>query len=510
MFNNKERNSNILRISIVSTAASIIHIVVQFLYRTLFLIILSKEYLGIEGLFSNVIQVLSLAELGVGAVIAYKLYEPIKNNNVEKVAALMNFYRKIYFLVAMVVLTIGIVLLPFLKFLVKDAGEIPSNVNFYFVYLLYLLQSVSSYFFTYKQTLLTADQRGDILALFTAGSTLFKMIIQIIVLKVTKDYQFMLVIGILCGIALNWLFSEYITKQYPIIWNKNADMDEELKKSVFKDLKSMLCHKIGGTALGATDNIVLSAFVGLGQLGIYSNYSLILSSINKILNKLLGNFTASLGNACLSMDDNKLYRFYEKLLMVNHIIANIITVCVYILINPFIAVWQDSSMVFGKNVVILICVCFYTSADRIINNSFIDACGLFRKDMVRPLIECFINVAASIIFTLQWGIVGVFLGTVLSHLCTVWWRGPYLLYKYIFKRKIWRYWFLYFRNVLLMIVESIMIQKILVVPICNYKQWVLQGVITFCIVAVVNFIVYWEVFILGWQKIRNRVIQNKK
>lgn len=509
MFNNKERNSNILRISAVSTAASIIHIVVQFLYRTLFLVILSKEYLGIEGLFSNVIQVLSLAELGIGAVIAYKLYEPIKSNDVVKVALLMNFYRKIYLFVAMIVLAIGIVLLPFLKFLVKDVREIPGNVDFYFVYSLYLFQSVSSYFFTYKQTLLAADQRGDILALFTTGSTIFRMILQIIVLQVTKDYQFMLATGILCGIVLNWLFSEYITRKYPIIWDKNADMDEEIKKSFFKDLKSMLCHKIGGTALGATDNIVLSALVGLGQLGIYSNYSLILSSINKILNKLLGNFTASLGNASLSMDNNKLYSFYEKLLMINHMIANIITVCVYILINPFIAIWQDGSMVFGSNVVVVICVCFYISADRIINNSFIDACGLFRKDVIRPLIECFINVVASIMFTLQWGIVGVFLGTVLSHLCTVWWRSPYLLYKYIFDKRIWRYWFLYFRNVFLVIAESIIIQESFMLTIDSYQQWILQGIITFCIVATVNFIIYWKLFISGWSKIMKRIAQNR-
>lgn len=504
MFNKSERNKNIMRISAVSTIAAIIHIIVQFLYRTLFLKVLTKEYLGIEGLFSNVIQVLSLAELGIGTIISYKLYEPIQNNDTKMVASIMNFYRKIYALVALVVFTVGIVLLPFMKFLVKDGGEIPSDVNFYFLYLLCLFQSVSSYFFAYKQTLLAADQKGDILALFTIGGVIVKTIVQMIILKITKNYQLMLGVAILCGVVMNWLFSIYISRKYSEVWDKNARIDKNLKKSIFLDMKAMLCHKIGGTALESTDNIVLSSFLGLGQLGIYSNYTMILRSVKTILDRLLGNFTASIGNACLLMDTNQIYEFYEKLLIINHIIANMATVCIYVLINPFIGVWQDYSMVFDINITILICACFFLNADRIISCSFTNACGLFTRDKFRPLIECFINVAASILLTLKYGISGVFLGTMLSHFCTVGWREPYLLYKYYFKREIWRYWFLYVRNVILMIIESIVIKKFLMLFVDSYTMWLCQGVIAFGVVVMLNGIVYRNLFMMLWIKLVNK------
>lgn len=500
MFNKSERNKNIMRISVVSTIAALIHIIVQFLYRTLFLKILTKEYLGIEGLFSNVIQVLSLAELGIGTIISYKLYEPIQNNDTKMVASVMNFYRKIYGLVAMVVLVAGIALLPFMKFLVKDGGEIPSDVNFYFVYLLCLFQSVSSYFFAYKQTLLIADQKGDILALFTIGSIIFKTIVQMIILKMSKNYQLMFGVAILCGIVMNGLFSIYISRKYLEVWDKNAQIDKTLKKSIFSDIKAMLCHKIGGTALESTDNIVLSSFLGLGQLGIYSNYTMIMKSVKTILDRLLGNFTASIGNACLLMDKKQIYEFYEKLLIINHVIANIATVCIYILINPFIGIWQDFSMVFDINITILICICFFLNADRIISCSFTNACGLFTRDKFRPLIECFINVTVSILLTLKYGISGVCLGTVLSHFCTVGWREPYLLYKYFFRRKIWQYWFLYVRNVILMIIESVIIKKFLMLNVDSYIMWLCQSMIVFGVVVMVNAIAYRNLFMMLWKK----------
>lgn len=510
MFNNRGRNGNIIRISIISAGASAVSIIVQFLYRTLFLMILSKEYLGIEGLFTNILQVLSLAELGIGTVISYRLYTPIQEYNVKEVAALMGFYRKVYIIVAIVILIAGIILLPFLKLFIKDASEIPSDINFYFIYILYLIQSVSSYFFTYKQTILAADQKGDILALFMIGKVIVQTVIQIIILKITRNYQFMLIIAILIGIVWNWLLSLYISHKYSAVFDIQVRIDEENKRTVFKDMRAMLCHKIGGTALGATDNLVLSAFVGLGQLGIYSNYSLILTSLNKVLNQLLGNFTASLGNAFILMDDNELYEFYEKLLLVNHIIANVATICVYILINPFIRVWQNNDMTFEAKVVILITICFYLNAVRIINCSFTNACGLFEKDIIRPLIECIINAVISVLFTLKLGIIGVFLGTVISHLCTVWWREPYLLYKYIFKRKVEKYWYLFFKNLMFIILEVIIIKKNFEIVITNYFQWIVQGIITFCVVLIGNVVINYRLFIRIGKKITSYIFDTKE
>lgn len=235
MFNNKTREKNIARISIVSAFGSCANMIIQFMYRTFFLYILTVEYLGIEGLFSNVIQVLSLADLGIGITIAYKLYEPIKDNSIEQVAALMHFYKKLYTIIAGVVLTVGVLIIPFLSFFVKDSNEIPDDINLCLVYLLFLGQSISSYFFSYKQTLLTADQKGDIVILFNLLSLFIKTVFQLIILEITKNYQIMLASAIIITIVLNWGFGIFITRKYREIFKTHVKISTKTKQEFIKE-----------------------------------------------------------------------------------------------------------------------------------------------------------------------------------------------------------------------------------------------------------------------------------
>lgn len=490
MFNRESRKKNILKISFTSAITSGVNIVFQFSYRTVFLYILSKEYLGIEGLFANVINVLSLAELGIGVVIGYKLYEPIKNNNIIDTAALMNFYKKIYRCIAVMVAVLGLIMLPFLKYLVKDSSEIPDNVNLYVVYFLYLFQSISSYFFTYKQTLLTADQKGDIVVGYTFFNSTLKIVVQLVVLAVTKDYQLMLGIAILLNLLMNGTFSLYITKRYSEVFAIDAEIDKETKKSIYHDMRATMCHKIGGVLVGSTDNIILSACVGLGQLGIYSNYSLIIECVKKVLNQFLGNFTASLGNAYLSNSKQENYQIYKKFLIINFMFANIVSVCVYVLINPFIALWQGKDMILGQATLIVIVLQFFVQVVRIINISYTNACGLFNRDMARPIIEVAINLSTSIVLALNYGMIGVFIGTNVSYLCTVFWREPYLLYKYAFQENIKEYWVMYIKNFVLMIFECFIIDVFLKIDIDNFLKWILQSIITLSVSIILTGVFY--------------------
>lgn len=467
MFNIKTREKNIKKIAMTSAFTSCANVIIQFIYRTIFLNILTKEYLGIEGLFSNVIQVLSLAELGLGTIISYKLYEPIKNNKAQEVAGLMQFYRKIYTLIAITILVIGFLFLPFLKFLIKDLNEIPSDVNLYLVYLLFLGQSVSSYFFTYKQTLLTADQRGDKVILFNLGITFAKTVIQLLVLVATKKYQIMFVASIIVNIILNGIFSIYITQKYKVIFSIDFKIDIETKNDIFQGAKAMFIHRIGGTVLGVSDNIVMSVFSGLGQLGIYSNYSLIFSNLNKLLCHLLGNFTATIGNAYISLSKEESYKLYNKFLKINLLLANLTAIGIYVFINPFIQLWQGENMVLDKNIVTMLVLSYYLEVARIINTSFTNACGLFKRDILRPIIEASINIIVSIVLAWRYGMIGVFIGTIVSCLLTVWWREPYLLFKYAFYRKIKYYWFEYTKYTLALVLECILYDKVIAVHI-NY------------------------------------------
>ena len=494
LFNQRSRSKNMLRISTFSTIASIINILVQFVYRTLFLSILTKEYLGIEGLFSNIIQILSLTELGIGTIIAYRLYGPLEEKNIERVSAIMEFFRKTYFLIAIVITTLGVLIIPILKYLIKDHTEIPTNVSLYIVYILFLSQSISSYFFTYKQTILIADQRGEIVAIYNTFTTLLKSIVQIGGLYVTHDYQFSLFASILIGIILNWGFSLYIDRLYKDIFAYRSQISAHLKKEIFYDLKATLCHKIGGVISTSTDNLILSTFVGLGKLGVYSNYTLIIEAVKKIIIQALGNFTASIGNATLQMDREKYYMFYEKLLIINFCCVDITSICLLVLINPFIKLWQGDDMIFSFYLVAVIVACYYINTVRLINISFTNASGLFAKDIVRPLIEDALNLILSIYLVREYGIIGVFAGTIISHLLTVGWREPLILYKYLFQKKISRYWFLYFKNLCVICVSYVLLQFGFHFDLHNYFQWTIQAIISSAVTFVILMIFFYGNF----------------
>lgn len=468
-----------VRISIFSTLASGISIIIQFSYRTFFLMILSKEYLGIEGLFSNVIQLLSLAELGIGTIISYRLYKPLEERNIEQVSVIMFFFQKVYLIIAIVVTVLGVLLIPILKYLIKDINEIPSDVSLYVVYILFLSQSIASYFFTYKQTILVADQRGDIVAIYNTITSLIKTILQIVILNITHNYQIVLFGSIFISIVLNWLFSSYIEQLYREIFANKVQISSELKNEIFHDLKATLCHKIGGIVSTSTDNLVLSAFVGLGKLGIYSNYTLILDAVKKVIMQALGNFTASVGNAGIQMKGEEYYRFYEKMLVLNFFFTDVTSICILVLINPFIELWQGVDMVFSFTEVIVIVGCYYINTIRLINISFTNAAGLYIKDMLRPLIEDAINLIISIFLTINCGMIGVFIGTIISHILTVGWREPLILYRYSFKKSVSRYWFLYIKNFCVTITVFILIRFIFSCNVRNYFQWIFHAIISF-------------------------------
>lgn len=444
MFNQQEKTVNSMRASVLGVANQLLKIIFEFVYRTVFLLILSKEYLGLNGLFTNILSVLSLAELGIGTAIVYRMYKPIREEDIDKVAAIMAFYKKVYRIISMIVLGIGLLLMPFLRFFIKDTAEIPADVNLYVIYALYLLQSVSSYLFVYKQSLLSADQRGDLISLFTIVLNAVRYAVQIIVLFATRSFTLVLGVGIVSQIVVNYSISLYVTKRYREVFSRHVTLEKDLKKAILHDTKIMLCHKIAGTVVLATDNLLLSMFIGVGVLGIYSNYSLIIVAVNGLITQLLSAFVSSIGQLCLGDDLERQRKIYYNLLFANFWISSFCAISLFVLLNPFIEVWQGSDMLLAQSVVLTLCVSSFLTNNRSITLAFINATGLFAKDFWRPLLEAAINLIASILLVKTLGIIGIFLGTIISSVCTIFWREPYLLLHNILKQNMLKYWWKYF------------------------------------------------------------------
>ena len=445
VFNTNNRTDNSIKTSFWGVLRSVVEILLAFVYRTIFIKVLGADYLGLNGLFTNILQVLSLAELGVTTAIVFRFYKPISDNNFIRVGKLMNYLKKVYIYIAIFILVVGLLISPFIKFFISDTSIVPADINLYFIYILYLINTVSSYLFVYKQSILSADQRGYIISLFGILMSLIKYVVQIILLLFYKNYTATLFAGILISVIFNFLFSFWTEKKYKFVFNVKEELSKEDKTEIFNDTKAVMFHKVGATVKLSTDSIILSKYVSLVSAGIYSNYSMIISGLQTIIGMLLGNFVSSVGNAHVKLSKEDNYNIYKKLLFINFWISTVVIVCSYLLINDFINLWIGPDFLFDRFTLIMLCVQFYIFISRQINISYTNGCGLFTKDRYRPIIEAVLNLIISIIGVKILGIVGVFIGTVISSIATVFWREPVILYKEEFKKPVYKYWLLYFK-----------------------------------------------------------------
>lgn len=440
VFNEKKRSTNVVKSASIGVITNVIKVAIGFGYRTLFLKILTAEYLGVNGLFSNILQLLSLAELGVTTAIIYRFYDPIKEGDVQKVGRLMNFFQKVYMVIAAVIMVAGIALMPFMPHLINDADTVPADINLYVVYVLFLLNTVSTYLFSYKLLLLNADQRNYQFSIIETLTVFVRYFSQALVLIISRNYTMSLAIGISATIIANWGFSRWVTSQYKEVFRVKDSIDIADRRNIFKDTRACMYHKVGAVVLTGTDSAVLTKMVSLAAAGLYSNYSLIILSVQSAMSQLLGNYASSIGNARLSLEGHEYYSVYRKMLFFGLWISSLTATCIFVTVDDFIYVWLGKEYVFTAATTAALCIQYYMEVSSYINMSFINASGLFVKDRARPIIQSVVNLIVSIILARHIGIPGVFIGTIVSSLITVFWRVPYLLYRYDFKRRSTDYW----------------------------------------------------------------------
>lgn len=446
VFNHQGRVKNSMKISAANLTYQILTMILNFAYRTIFIKVLVIEYLGLNGLFTDILHILSLAELGIGSSIAFRLYKPISNDNVVEVAQLMNFYKNVYRVIALVVTVIGLSIMPFLPYIIKDAANtLPQDVNLYVLYAVFLAQSVSGYFFAYKQTLLTSDQRGYVLTLFNIGSNIIKFAGQVAVLFVLKNYLFTLVFTIGWTIISNIIISIFVTKKYKEVFAIKEKLPKEQRNEIIKDTKALMLHKIGSTILTSTDSIIISAMIGLATNGVFSNYVMIINVIKSVFNQVMTGAGAGFGNLCASGDKEKIKRVFKNYHFLSLWISGFFNIGLMCMLNPFIEIWlNDPQFLMEEGIVALIIFSTYLVLCRTGTTTLINASGLFRKDKFRPLIEAGLNLVISIVATYFLGLYGVYIGTIASCLLTAFWREPLICYKYIFEEKPTQYWKEYF------------------------------------------------------------------
>lgn len=500
-FNKNSRRKNMFLASGVGVATDAIKVLMGFGYRTLFLYCLSVDYLGINGLFSNVLQVLSLADLGISTAIVYRFYAPISNNDIEKVGQLMNFFGRIYRVIAIAILGFGMMLMPFLHCVINEADKVPADINIYVIFLLFLTQTVSSYIFVYKITILSADQKNHVVNIINFISVFFSYVLQISVLILTKDYTMTLAVGIMSNLAVNYASSVWAEKQYKEVFSVESMLPYIERKQIFDDVKALMYHRVGTVVLTGTDSLVLTRMVSLAATGLYSNYAMIIMNLQNLFGKLFGNYVSSIGNAKINLSHKEYYELYLNINLLNSFVACFFTVGVYTCIDDFIKIWLGNEFVLGPVMSAWLALQFYMSISGITNGVYTNASGLFVKDRYRPLIESFLNLSVSIFLAARYGIVGVIAGTVISNMLTVGWRVPYILYKYDFyEESVYDYWKINLSFLMYAVIISagiLFLKYHMMVDNMSITIWVLEGGVSMLL----------TIFITGYGHWRNRYLQ---
>ena len=428
----RSRTENSIINSAMSIVTQVLTVVLNFAVKTVFIKMLNDEYLGVNGLFTNIITMLSLADLGIGIAIPYSLYKPLAKKDEHKINVLMNFYKKVYTIIGIAVLLIGLSLTPFLGLIIKD---IPKNVpHLSLIYILFVIHSASSYFFVYKKFLIDSDQKGYITSriIFTFSTLL--SIIQIILLVTTKNYILFLLSSIILVIIQNIYISSKANKLYPFIKNKTDEkLEKEDMEGIKKNVSSLFIYKVGTVIMNGTDNIIISKFIGLIIVGFYSNYVLIINSITTVLNQIFNAITSSIGNLVVTTNKKRSKEVYDNLNFANFWLYALFGVCIIVLINPFINIWIGKKYVMGFSIVFLLVLNFYVLGMQSVTNSFRNAYGLFWIAKYRPIIMVIINIVISVVLVQFIGIEGVLIGTLVSRLVTTAWLDPYIVHKYGFE-----------------------------------------------------------------------------
>lgn len=457
--NNESRIKNSTRNAIVGIGGQIFIVFINFFSRSIFIRFLSEDYLGVNGLFSNILTILALAELGVGNAIVYNMYKPIAENDEKKLKALMNLYASAYRIIGCFITVMGISIIPLLKYIIKDSRGI-ENINI--IYVLFLLNTIVSYFYAYKRSIISADQREYINSIYKYLFMFIRTIIQILILYLTQNYLLYLGIQVICTILENISLSIKADKLYPFIKDKHQEkLSHEEKKSIFSNIKALVVYKISSALLDGTDNIIISALISVKSVGILSNYNLIIGSISMIVSQISGALTASIGNVGSKEDKNKQIDVFNLVLFIHFMVYSFTSICLLLLLNPFINIWLGEKFLFNGSIIIILVLNYYIYGMQSVVWTYRSTMGLFIYGKFRPVASAIINIVVSVILARYIGVLGVLLGTTITRITTNVWYDPIIIFKYGFKRNVFLYYKTYFKYFITLIIMIILTGSIL-------------------------------------------------
>ncbi|MCS8594987.1 transporter [Leuconostoc citreum] len=449
--NNSSTLKNIFKNGSIAGTTFLLSTIMSFAVRTFFVKNLGEAYLGLNGVFSSVIQMLSLTDLGMEAAFSFVLYQPIAQNDKSSVVKIIRTFKKVYETVGLIVLGVGLALIPFLSVIIGKQGNNLNNVLL--IYGLFLANSVGSYFFTYNRTLLNSDQRNYVITLISFFVNLLGNILQIITLIYFKSPVIFALIMFCTTMTSNFLINLSVKKYYPFVFKKyskkNLKLDKVTKIILIKNSIGGLSNKIGSMVVFASDNILISIFVNLSTVGLYANYTMITNNLSGLINRMIQPMTASIGNM-KETSDEQILQFFKKFNLIVYSVPLFMAPQLFILLRPFIQWWIGGTYVLSQEITLLIVINLTLQIFRLPSLTFIDAYGLQWVQKWKSIFESIVNVLFSLILLIVFnmGLEGILLGTIISTLVTVSWYEPYIVLKHAIKDDTTGFIFNYLRGLI--------------------------------------------------------------
>lgn len=407
------RSEKVIKNGMWGSIYQLITILLGFVSRTVFIRCLGAQYLGISGLFTNILTIFSLTELGFSSAISFHLYRQLADNNQKEISGIMNFYKGVYRAVAFIILVLGCSLIPLLQYIIKES---PFDIEYIrLVYFIYVFKSVSTYFFSYNFTLIQADQKKYLLTKIDIILHVIISVVNIFTLIIFRNYIIYLVTEIVIGILGNFLKTLRVKKEYPYL-NKNEKLSKKSRKKIWKDVSNIFAGKVSNVIVTSTDNLLISSIINVTAVGLYSNYSMIITYITNFLTQFTSATQASLGNLLAQESKEYSYTVLKRLTTILYFVTSFCTVSLVVLLNPFITAWIGEKYLLNFPIVLICVINFYIQIMKTPMWFSVGGLGYFKEDRNIAIYGAISNLLVSIIAANYLGLFGIFFGTAFSQI----------------------------------------------------------------------------------------------
>lgn len=478
------RSQYVVRNTAVTLLTQLVKNVLGFLSRTAFIWVLGKELLGINSLFTEILAMLSFAELGIGNAFVYSLYKPLAERDNVKLGTLMRLYAKAYKGIGLLIGVLGLCLLPFLKMLVGDVAVDDSLL--YTIFLMYVFNTAVSYFFVYKTSLIVADQKNYIVLIAQEGFHAVQVAVQVVILLLTGNYVLFMAITVVCTIGTNVFLAHKADKMYPFLLEKMVKpLSAEERDEIVANVKSLVVYKLGSTVLGGTDSIFISAIINVVTVGFYSNYKLLVDLFTSLGSQVVSSITASVGNVNASEGKERKEAIFDGLLCASAWFFGLSAVGLLLLSNDFIRLWIGTDYVLDVASVAAIVGAFYVNNMHHACFVYRNTAGLFVYGKYIPVIASVLNIGLDVALGMWIGLPGIFLATIIARMLTYEIVDPLIIYRRVFGKSVLTYYWNYLKYTAIVAAAGVACWAVLrVIPVGSWLGFAVSCIaigIVYCV-----------------------------